>query len=876
MRLSKIRILFAFLLCIIMVAGISQTFRIPETEAFQYGFETPDTSWVDTTLAGLTLREKIGQLVQVRVSGEFLNVESPEFQNLIRTIDRDRIGGAVLFAGNVYESAVLLNEMQQKSRVPLLISADFERGAAFRIEGTTSFPWTMAVGATGSEEFAYQQGRITAQESRALGVHWIFAPVMDVNNNPKNPVINIRSFGEDPRLVARLGSAFIRGAKAGGVLTTAKHFPGHGDTAVDSHIGLAVVPSDMDRLTSIELVPFKSAINAGVDAIMTAHVAMPEITGNKEIPATLSPSILTGLLREQLQFKGLIVTDAMEMGGITNRYWCGLAAVRAVEAGADIVLLPVDATVAINEIERAVEMGNIPPERIDASVRRILLTKSSLGLDRNRLVPVDKIEEEIARPENQALAQKIADYSITAIKNKDGLLPVSPVEDPQIFSLALDSGLDTSPGSIFQSEMRNIYPSLRTEWANARISKEQIDRIARMAANSRLIICSTFARLSSGRDISALPEDQQTIIKKLIDTRKPLIWIAFGNPYVLERFPQIGTYLCTFSYSDVSQRAAAKAVSGEIAVSGKMPVSVPGHASVGEGLQIPKLEMILKPIPVGSDNSSSNTFNNTIEIISKLEDSGALNLNRIQVGYRGSLILNLGSSKNLQAAPVMWTSSSRFSTVLASMLAAESGSLLLKVPLQDYLPEFENTAAGTVPISDLLADLSGKTAADSGNVILNQSLIAEALSRATALPIDLLLRRQLFNQLEPNPEIQRIGDEGLYLISDVAAVAQALLNKGIYNHRRILKPGTIALFAGTGNKGQALGWMKPQKDDWTGRLFSPQAFGCMDAEGHLLWMEPGEDLFVALSATPNPSSDTPIDKIYESILESIVGEVRAQ
>ena len=271
LKTKAVKSIVILMLCILLLPGLTWTFQSSDPETTEYKIDAPDQSWVDQTLAGLSLREKIGQLIQIRVRGKFLNRQSPEFQALKETIQQCRVGGVVLFAGNIYESTVLLNELQFISDLPLLVSADFERGASFRIEDTTSFPWTMAIGATGSEEFAYQEGMITAQESRALGVHWLFAPVMDVNNNPENPVINIRSFGEDPQLVARLGSAFIRGARAGGVLTTAKHFPGHGDTATDTHIGLAVVPSDLDRLNSVELVPFRSAIEAGVDAIMTAH-----------------------------------------------------------------------------------------------------------------------------------------------------------------------------------------------------------------------------------------------------------------------------------------------------------------------------------------------------------------------------------------------------------------------------------------------------------------------------------------------------------------------------------------------------------------------------------------------------------------------------
>jgi beta-N-acetylhexosaminidase len=332
-----------------------------------YQLADTDKAWVADTMSRLTLRDKIAQLIQIRVYGRFLNRQGSEFAKIEKDIRENHVGGLVLFAGTVYESALLLNQLQEESLLPLLVASDFERGASFRISDTSPFPWTMAIGATGSEEFAYREGEVAAREARALGVHWLFAPVVDVNNNPDNPVINIRSFGEDPQMVARLGAAFIRGARQAGALTTAKHFPGHGDTATDSHIGLPVVSADPFRLEAVELAPFRSAVEAGVDSIMTAHVAVPQVTKEPDIPATLSAAILTDLLRNSLKFRGIVVTDALEMGAITSRYWTGLAAIRALQAGADVLLLPGDATVAINEVERAVKRGDISEARIDQS-----------------------------------------------------------------------------------------------------------------------------------------------------------------------------------------------------------------------------------------------------------------------------------------------------------------------------------------------------------------------------------------------------------------------------------------------------------------------------------------------------------------------------
>jgi beta-N-acetylhexosaminidase len=893
LKTNVIKSIVILILCIFLLPDLTWTFQSADPETPGYRIDAPDQSWVDQTLAGLSLREKIGQLILIRTRGEFLNRHSDRFMELKEAIQQYRVGGVVHYAGNIYESAVLLNELQFISHLPLLVSADFERGVSFRIEDTTSFPWTMAIGATRSEEFAYQEGKITARESRALGVHWLLAPVMDVNNNPENPVINIRSFGEDPQLVARLGSAFIRGARAGGALTTAKHFPGHGDTATDTHIGLAVVPSDLNRLNSMELVPFKSAIEAGVDAIMTAHVSVPKVTGDPVIPATLSKEILADLLRGTLQFEGIIVTDAMEMGAITNTYWCGLAAVRAIEAGADIVMLPTDVNVAVNEIERAVEMGYIAPEQIDRSVEKILKVKSSLGLHRKRAVSINRLTEVVASPQNLSLAQEIADHSITALKNESGLLPVNPVENPRIYSLVLDSGLATSPGSDFQSEMRSFYPSLTTEWANDRVTSEQIQSIERNAARSDLIVCSTIARLSSGRDISAIPKDQRTIMEKLIKTGKPLIWIAFGNPYVLERFPKVGTYLCTFSGSDVSQRAAARAVSGAIPITGKMPVSIPGYAAAGDGLQLPKLDMELKPFFIPLANFVDDIVTDPVhdlpgiirQAISSYTESGLFIHASLTLGQHGSfydfrpLDRDFGQSSFFQPwNSDYWDGSESIRIILSAMLATESGGLLLDAPVQEYLPEQRDTGLGEKTVADLLSDISGKSRPNPRFEVSNTLLIEEIVSRASGIPIDRMIEDpDLFsfpftNTAVPRSAIHFPPIPPHYGYGSILRnFSQTLINTGIYNHRRIFRPGTISRFTDPGNRKNPLGWMKPDKKDWTGRFLSDDAYGYTDPSGYFLWIDPQKELFIILLASVGEQAEeAEILEAYEKIAHSIL------
>src|SRR5689334_11549828 len=373
--------------------------------------------WADDQLHKMSLEEKIGQLISVGVNATFLNQDSDAYRALKHQIEDDKVGGIILFRGPVYESVILVNRMQQLAHYPLLISADLEAGAGMRFDDTVNFPWNMAVAATGNPDYARRQGEITAREARALGVQQIFAPVVDVNNNAANPVINVRSYGEDPTDVARFAAAFTEGAQDAGAIATAKHFPGHGDTAVDSHRGLPEINVSRERLNTVELVPFKAAVDAGVGAVMVGHIALPQIDPTvvkplpenlkskpidtdqngeiieekASIPATMSP-VIGNILRNDLKFQGMIVTDALSMSGLTIYFTQEEAAVRALEAGADMLLKPADVDAAFRGVLGAVKSGRVSEARVEESARKILAAKYDLGLVEQRLTPVETID----------------------------------------------------------------------------------------------------------------------------------------------------------------------------------------------------------------------------------------------------------------------------------------------------------------------------------------------------------------------------------------------------------------------------------------------------------------------------------------------------
>ncbi|HZH30635.1 MAG TPA: glycoside hydrolase family 3 N-terminal domain-containing protein [Pyrinomonadaceae bacterium] len=567
--------------------------------------------WADGELRRMTLDEKIGQLISVGINATFLNQESEPFKELRRQVERNHIGGIILFRGSVYESVHLVNRMQQLARRPLLISADLEAGSGMRFIDTINFPWNMAVGATGNPDFARRMGEATAREARALGVQQIFAPVVDVNNNAANPVINVRSYGEDPAEVARMAAAFTEGAQRGGVIATAKHFPGHGDTAVDSHRGLPVINVGRARLDAVELVPFRAAIAAGVGSVMIAHIGLPQldptkiaplegaaerrphyadsevIVENATLPATLSPPVVGGTLRRDLGFDGLVVTDAMDMSGLTIYFTPGEAAVRATLAGADMLLKPPDADAAIRGLREAVAAGRLTEKRIEESARRLLAAKYDLGLVRQRIAPIEDIDRVVSSAAALKLSNEIGERAITLVRDEGGLLPISnrPAGE-SIYVLGITNGEDR------QWIMSPLMNGLRGRKISGgvldeRSSEKEVDFLLDRAKGAKLIIVAMYGRVRSGQSNSgALPEPGMRALKILFGRKIPVAGISFGNPYLLQSFPELKTYMVAYGDMPSLQRAAALALLGEIDVSGKLPISLPALHARGTGIQL--------------------------------------------------------------------------------------------------------------------------------------------------------------------------------------------------------------------------------------------------------------------------------------------------
>ncbi|MBI3664561.1 MAG: serine hydrolase [Acidobacteria bacterium] len=657
--------------------------------------------WVERTLKKMTLEEKLGQLVMVFYYGGFLSTESEQYRELLRQVEKNHVGGIVVQTrgtplgieySQVYPTAALANQLQRRSKVPLLVAADFERGTAMRLDEGTAFPHAMGVAATGDPRVAYAMGKITASEARAVGVHWVFAPVADVNSNPDNPIINTRSFGEDPQKVAEFVKQFVRGIEENGALSTTKHFPGHGDTSVDSHIDLSVVKGDRARLDAVELAPFRAAIAAGTSTIMTGHLAVPALEPNAEVPATLSENILTGLLRKELGFDGLIVTDALDMGGVTSRYPPAEVAVRAVAAGADVLLVPPIPDAAIAGLKDAVATGRIPMARIDESVRRVLRAKAKLGLYKERLVDLDRLNTAFRRPEFVQQAQEIADRGVTLLKDEPRLLPLDATKPQRVLLAAVAGDPDPYPAEHFERELRGRVDSLAAVRTDTRFVKVETVKLPPPESYD-VAIAALFVRVADRKGTVGLPENQMALVNALLAAGKPVVVVCFGSPYIIEKFPSAKTWMAVFSTQDVAQRAAGRALFGQVAIGGKIPVSVPGVAKAGDGLSVSASPMKLRAAPADMDARLKPVY----EMLDHAVEERAFPGGVLAVGQRGELVVHAFGKQTYDAgAPAVSTETiydlasltKPVVTVTATAMLVASNRVQLDAPIERFLPEW--------------------------------------------------------------------------------------------------------------------------------------------------------------------------------------------
>jgi beta-N-acetylhexosaminidase len=899
----------AFFLLLPLIAVFPAAMH-PEDTPVRKPLSPAAKQWVESTFSRLTTDEKIGQIVFPTYFGGFESTESVEFKELMSRVKQNHIGGFILATrrgprgielSHVYETAVLTNELQKAAAIPLLIGADFERGTVMRVEEGTAFPHAMAVGATGRPEDAYAMGRITAIEARAMGVHWAFAPVADVNSNPDNPIINIRSFGEDPKRVAEYVAQFVRGVEENGAMATAKHFPGHGDTAEDSHLELPLVKADRARLEAVEFVPFEAAIGAGVSSIMTAHLAVPALEPDPDAPATLSERVLTGVLRGEMQFHGLVITDALDMGGVTKGFPPGEVAVRALLAGADVLLMSPVTDAALASVRDAVASGRVPMVRLDDAVRRVLQAKARLGLDQKREVGVEKLSGTFRRPEFLATAQDIADRGVTLLRNDAGLVPLDPRTTKRVFLLAMSADPDTIPAEPFERELRaqlDTVESLHVDTKYFRVENTHLPS----PDSYDLGICALTVRVADHKNTVGLPADEAEMVHALLRAGKPVIMVGLGSPYIEQGFPEATTWLAAFSVQDVAERAAARAVLGQFAVSGKLPVSLPGAAPValhvGDGMTTTAIPLKLRSASAELDARLKPAR----AILETALDKGEIRWGTFVVDYDQQMeALEVGQSPEFLRD--IWERP--FAPTLSALLIAEK-QLTLDTPIYRVLPEWISNGdverRKRVTVRQLLENTSGISAEEDAAVL--QLTEKHAIERAVSVPlvaepgsavcpsgVNALLFLEIAKRLTGMDTIDALRERMQFMFSAYppgtrwrpallgdarAQLAQLWLNGGIYEHHRYFSRSVAEqLTARREVAGVACtaGWDVPSPGSETEKYLSDRAYGSAQENASTLWIDPPNKLFVDVAVrTADRNADTERKlraEVYKAIFAAI-------
>lgn len=684
--------------------------------------------WVEATLNRLTLEEKIGQMIMSRAYGYYYSRQSDEYQRLVHLVKEHKFGGLVFFQGDVMETAEIINSMQGLADVPLLIASDFEWGAAMRLKRATRFPEAMAVAATRDTLLAYRMGRAIARESRAIGIHQDYAPVADVNVNPENPVINTRSFGEDPRLVSDMAVAVAMGLEDGGLIATAKHFPGHGDTRVDSHIDLPTIGHSKTQFQNVDLVPFRALIDRGIRSVMIAHLLVPEIERTPNLPSTLSRAVTQRLLQQELGFNGLVVTDAMEMGAIVKMFGPESSAIMAVEAGNDILLLLPEEDASVVALLEAVGSGRIPESRIDHSVRKILSLKWDLGLVVHRQSDPGKIRDSVATRDHLLLAKTIARKSITVLKGS-GFLPLQRLGKPNVLCLPVgdveqyrtEIHRPSSPwpneamGDYFITQARRRSPGLESFRVDGPNDSLTMIAALKRAKEADVLLIPMYSKARSGSGTFGLAKPLVRFIQKLTEMKKTTILIAMGSPYVLGGFPKADVHIATYSDAELSMEAVVECLYGESAATGTLPVTIPGAYRFGDGIAVHQ-SVVRRDVPeaVGVERDRVKGIDSVVEnAIADLAFPGA----QVVVIKDGVILLERSYGRftyDSTSPPVKRSTlfdlaslTKVIATTSSVMKLVDEGAISLEDSVTKFLPEFGNRGKEGIRIRQLLLHTAG-------------------------------------------------------------------------------------------------------------------------------------------------------------------------
>jgi beta-N-acetylhexosaminidase len=880
-------------------------------------------NWVDQQLAAMTLEQKIGQMMVVNYGPRFFNDQNPAYEYLISLVKKYHIGGVSLARGAPYAVARTINRLQDVAEIPLFVMADMEWGVTMRVEEGTTLPPNMAIGATGSEDYAYQAGKITAREARAVGIQVGFVPVMDVNNNPDNIIINTRSYGENPELVARLGSAYIKGLQENGVYATAKHYPGHGNTNVDTHLGLPVIISSPEQIQNTELVPFKAAVKAGVEFVMVAHITYSSFPQMEGRPATLDSFFVKEVLRRELGFKGIVITDAMDMGGVVNQYWSGQAAVMAINAGMNMILMTPNFEATFDFVVQAVRDGRISINTINESVRRILTAKWRQGLYAKQQVNLTELEKVMASPQDLREAVEMSDASMTLIRDDKHIFPLHADTLDTVLLVTITDG---DYGNDYQArllrEVRWRVPVVKTALIDSRSCQEDIMDALSQADSVQAVIVGFFVRWGSYKGSLSLPDTTVNLMQKFFTIDKPMAVVSFGTPYLLRQIPEVQSYLCAYDTQSLTVKSGIRGVFGQIPLKARLPVSIPTYYQVNEGLDRPyyKMEYITRI----HDDFLSGAYAVLDSAIADSVFPGcqiAIVKDDTLIASRGfgHQIYDLSSPEITPETMYDLASVTKVAaTTVVSMELYEQKKIRLDIPVSSYLPEFRGELKDSITVRNLLTHSAGLKAWDKlwlhaknkeeaikyimslpleyapGDSMVYSDLgiilMGEIIKTVTGESIDQLAEKMIYRpmgmtntmynppeKLWPGIAPTEIGGDlnrglihgtvhdentfffggvsthaGLFSTSnDLVALAQMLINGGIYRHHRFFDPQTIREWTSRQNipqgSNRALGWDTPADEGSSaGDYFSPGSFGHLGFTGTSIWIDPNRRIAIVL------------------------------
>lgn len=796
------KLVLLFSLAILISGGVTFTKNTPPVKKSYFGIDENSSLKVENILSRMSIEEKCGQLIIPYAYGKDSNPKSRDVKRLVKLIENYHIGGIMFMKGDIDNQAEITNYLQKKSKYPLLISADYERGPGMRLDDGVEFPFNMAVAAANDTRLTYLMGKYTALESRALGVHQNYAPIVDINHDPLNPIINTRAYSDDKEVISNQATAYIQGLSAGKMIATAKHFPGHGATDLDSHNELPLINLSENEFYMSDLVPFRNLVNFGVKSVMVGHLEVPAYESRPGIPATLSKNVITGVLKNELGFDGLIITDALNMQAVTKHFSAGEAAVEAVKAGNDLLLFPADEEGTFNGLVNAVKKGDIPVERLNESVRKILSAKSWLGLLEGKGVYADASDAHkiMKDASHWRLAEEIAEKSITLLRDRNNYLPLEPLnyyETAVINLLDHRSKWDDSKKLPFEEKVQEIFGPVNSYYLNLRSKDSEFNRALSAALSADLVILPVYVNVKTYRGDISLDSRFVDLINEIKDIQKPVLVVSIGNPYIISSLPEIPFYMCTFGNSDVSQYAAANSLTGRIPLRGVLPVSIPkADYFIGDGL-------VKEPAGLWEQkiNSDSNyNFSELDKLMNGAVKDKVFPGGVLLVGHRNRIVYNkaFGRFTYDKNSPEVTTNSvfdlasvsKVLGTTSAAMILYQEGLLELDYPVKNYLPEFGRNGKESITIRNLLTHTSGLPAfrpfhtegVDSAGIIdfimncspdfapgsdfiysdLGMITMQKVIEKITGMPLNRFLKIRVFDKLQmyntfynPAPELRK-------------------------------------------------------------------------------------------------------------------------